>query len=246
MTGDRTRALRASRRKQGFTLVEALVGVALMGVVLAMLGTITARWLPTWNIGFGRLQRAEHVGLAVDRIAADLVSAEFVALDPKSQRATFDGTSSSVILVRSALGPNAVEGLEIIRIAEEEDANGIALVRSRAPFALLGTGDGDVAALAFTDKVTLLRPPFRVAFAFADTTLAWKDLWRGAPTLPSAVRIAVEDRSKAKGVFVSVIAALHMSAAAACTRAGSAWNCVEELARTGAVRTEANASEKER
>lgn len=246
MMRDQTRGRRSRRGTRGFTLVEALVAVALMGLVLAMLGTVTARWLPNWNLGFARLQRADLVGLAVERIGADLASAEFLSLDRTSQRATFDGTSSSVVLVRSALGPNAVEGIEIIRIAEEPDGDGFVLVRSRAPFTLLGKTDGGLSALAFADKITLLRPPYRASFAFADALLEWRDLWRDAPTLPSAVRITIADASKPKRPSSSMIAFLHTSAAAVCTRASSTWGCVEELARNGSVRVEADAPEQRR
>ncbi len=237
---------RAGRATGGFTLFEALVAVALMGLVLGMLGTVTSSWLPTWNVGFWRLQRADLVGLALERIAADLASAEFVSLDRSSQRATFAGTSSTVVLVRSALGPNAVEGLEIIKIAEEPDQGGFALVRSRAPFALVGKVDGDVSMIAFTDKVTLLRQPFRVTFAFADATLEWRDLWRDVPSLPSAVRVTIADSRKTKGHFSSLIAFPHVNAAAACARAGSAWGCVEELARNGSVRIDTEIPEQRR
>jgi general secretion pathway protein J len=240
MTRDRTRG------SHGFSLVEALVAVALMGLVLAMLGTVTSSWLPTWNRGFSRLQRADLVGLVVEHVAADLAAAEFVSLDRTSQRATFDGTSSSVVLIRSALGPNAVEGVEIVKIAEEPDGDGYILVRSHAPLALHGKADGDLSQIAFADRVTLLRSPYRVSFAFADATLAWRDLWRNAPILPRAVRVTIEDTSRSKGRSTSAIALLHLSAAAACASAASAWGCVEELARNGSVNVETDAPEQKR
>lgn len=240
----RARRSGATRGRRGFTLFEALIAVALMGLVLALLGIVTAQWLPAWNFGLARLQRADLVGLAIERITADLVSAEFLSLDPKSQRATFDGTPSSVLFVRSALGPNAQEGLEIIRFAEEQDGTEFALVRSRAPFALLVGEVADAPSLAFADKVTLLRSPFRVSFAFADDTLEWRELWRNVPTLPSAVRISVEDPGKRGGLFLSAVATLHMNAAAICARASSTSGCVEELAQKGSVQVDPDAQER--
>lgn len=249
-----------ARGIHGFSLFEALVAVALMGLVLAMLGTVTAGWLPTWNFGFSRLQRADLVGLAIERIAADLASAEFISLARTRQSATFDGTASSVVFVRSALGPNAVEGLEIVRIAEQRDGDGFALVRTRAPFALLGQENvgqenfgqanlapegGDSPSIAFTDKVTLLRSPFRAFFAFADANLEWKDLWRDVPVLPSAVRITIEDARK-QGALASLIVSLHMNVAAVCARASSPSGCVDELTRTGSVRVGSDAPEQQR
>jgi general secretion pathway protein J len=62
----------------GFTLIEALVATALMGIVLSALATITAQWQPNWNRGFVRVQRTELAGVALDRITADLSAAEFI------------------------------------------------------------------------------------------------------------------------------------------------------------------------
>jgi general secretion pathway protein J len=244
----------AIREIHGFSLFEALLAIALMGLVLAMLGTVTAQWLPSWNFGFARLQRADVVGLAIERVAADLASAEFISLDRTRQGATFEGTTSSIVLVRSALGPNALDGLEIVKIAEQQVGDGFALVRTRAPLALFGpenTGlqslerDVDAPVIAVADKVTLLRPPYRTSFAFADIKLDWKDSWRGVPVLPRAVRITVEDARK-PGVSTSLVVPLHIDGASVCANAGSPSGCMDELARVGAVRVGNEAKEKQR
>jgi general secretion pathway protein J len=229
------RGLRRVRAMRGFTLLEALVAVALTGLVLGMIGTVTAQWLPAWSLGFARLQRADLVALAAERMAADLASAEFVSLDPKSQRASFDGTPTAVAFVRSRLGPNAEKGLEIIKIAEEEEAKGSVVVRSRAPFALIGQASGGSGATAFTDRIALLRHPYRVTFAFADATKLWRGVWRDMSVLPTAVRISIVDESKSRAPFLSTVALLHVSIAAVCSRTPSAFGCLEELTRNGTV-----------
>ena len=105
------------RATAGFTLIEALLATALMGAILAALATITAQWLPNWNRGFARVQRAEHLSLGLERLVADLAAAEFVAAGRELPQPVFDGTELAVTFVRSALGPNARPGLEIVRIA---------------------------------------------------------------------------------------------------------------------------------
>ena len=106
---------RAQRAAQiaGFTLVEALVALLLMGVIMAALATITAQWLPSWNRGFARVQNAEHLSLVLDRLAGDLAAAEFVTLNRRSPRALFEGAELGVMFVRSAIGPNARGGLDV-------------------------------------------------------------------------------------------------------------------------------------
>ena len=54
----------------GFTLIETLVALALMGLVLSALANLTAQWLPNWNRGFERIQRSELIGIALQRIGA--------------------------------------------------------------------------------------------------------------------------------------------------------------------------------
>src|SRR5262245_54490279 len=105
-----------SRTNSGFTLLEALVAIALMGVILAALASITSQWLPNWNRGIARAQRAELVRLALDRLVADLGASEFISPNRDSNAPLFDGTEYSVTLVRSAIGPNTRPGLEIVRI----------------------------------------------------------------------------------------------------------------------------------
>src|SRR5262245_66141346 len=87
----------------GFTLLEALVAIALMGVILAALASITSQWLPNWNRGIARAQRADLVRLALDRLVADLGSSEFISPNRDSNAPLFDGTEYSVTLVRSAV-----------------------------------------------------------------------------------------------------------------------------------------------
>src|SRR5580704_797230 len=102
----------------GFTLVEALVALVLMGMVMTALSTITSRWLKNWDHGFARAEHSELVSIALDRLIADLGAAEFVTANRKSKVPVFDGTSSRVTLVRSAFGPNSGPGLEVVRIEE--------------------------------------------------------------------------------------------------------------------------------
>src|SRR4030095_5674917 len=58
---------RASDLTGGFTLLEAVIALALMGIILGALATISSQWLPNWNRGIGRLQREEQLALALER-----------------------------------------------------------------------------------------------------------------------------------------------------------------------------------
>src|ERR1700675_4714951 len=146
----------------GFTLIERLVALALTGVVLSALATITSQWLPNWNRGMDRVQRSESLALALQRIAADLAAAEYVPANREQRRPLFDGSELSVMFVRTAFGPDARPGLEVVRIGETTDRQEFVTVRSRAPFAPLQPATSPSEQLRFGDPVVLLRVPFRL------------------------------------------------------------------------------------
>jgi general secretion pathway protein J len=205
----------------GFTLLEALIATTLMAMVLAAIGAITAQWLPSWNRGFMRVQRSELFAVALDRLAADLSASEFVTPNRESKLPIFEGTPSAVTLVRSAVGPNTQRGLEVVRIAESTDRQGIALVRTRTAFAPFGLGEVAADQLNFTDPVVLLRAPFRVSFSYSPGDGSWSDTWHNAGQLPSVVRFLVRDLTTGRTLAVSSATMIHVELPADCAGGGS-------------------------
>jgi general secretion pathway protein J len=202
----------------GFTLIETLVAVALMGVVLAAIGVITAQWLPNWSHGFTRIQRSELVSVALDRIVADLSAAEFIM--PKgTKQPLFSGSELGVTFVRTAYGPNARHGLEIVRIAETADRQGLALARSTTPFA------PSAAALNFANPVVLLRAPYRVSFTYGGRDGLWKNVWQNEAELPMIIRLTVRDAVTERALAVSTAAVVHVELPASCVRPSNKPEC---------------------
>jgi len=194
--------------QSGFTLIETLAAMALMGLIMSVLVAITSQWLPNWNRGLDRIQRSESISVALDRISADIAASEFIRMDGKTKTVLFDGSESAVTLSRTALGPNASGGLELVRIAESGDRGGEALTRTRAAFA------PEAAAPNFVEPVVLLRTPYRVSFSYAGTDRVWKPTWRDAESLPSAVLLTVHDTVSGRTLPISRIAVIHVSAPA--------------------------------
>jgi general secretion pathway protein J len=208
----------------GFTLFEALVALILMGMILSALGAITAQWLPGWNRGFVRVQHSELFKVALDRLAADLSAAEFVTPNRGTKLPVFEGSPSGVTLVRSAIGPNTETGLEVVRITESSDRQGIALVRTRTRFTPFGFGDISASQLIFTDPVVLFRAPFRVSFSYSSGNGAWQDAWQNMSQLPAAVRFLVRDQTIGQTLAISSAAMAHVEVSVDCVDA-SAQSC---------------------
>jgi general secretion pathway protein J len=204
--------------ERGFTLIETIVALALMGLVLSALASITAQWLPNWNRGVDRIQRSEVMGIALQRIAADLAAAEYVPANRESRRPLFDGSELSVMFVRTSLGPNAGPGLDVVRVGETTDRREFVTVRSRARFTPLPPGSSLSEQMHFGDPVVLLRAPYRLSFAYAGQDRIWKSTWRGSDKLPVMIRLTVRDAASERVHSVSTVAPVHVQVPSGCAR----------------------------
>jgi general secretion pathway protein J len=206
----------------GFTLIEVLLATLLMTVILAALATVTSQWLPNWNRGMVRVQRAERLAIGLDRIVADLSVATMIPINGNAKTPLFEGSELAVTFVRTAVGPNARPGLEILRFIEKADDQGLAMVRERAAFTPMPPD----AQIRFADQVVLIRAPFRVTFSYAGPDQVWQPNWRGQMQLPDMVRITVRDGGTGQVLAVPSAAIVHVSAWAQCARAKNPQACL--------------------
>jgi general secretion pathway protein J len=204
----------ARRDEQGFTLIEALVALALTGLVLSALATLTAQWLPNWNRGIDRIQRSEVLGIAMQRIAADLAAAEYVPASGDKKKPLFEGSALSVTFVRTALGPNVGIGLDVVRIGETSDSGQFATVRSRAPFAPLPSGVSPSEQIHVSDPVVLLRSPLRLSLSYAGPDRVFQDVWHDMDKLPALIMLTVREAGSGRVLAVSTVTTVHVDAAA--------------------------------
>jgi general secretion pathway protein J len=200
--------------EEGFTLIEALVALALTGLVLSMLGTITAQWLPNWNRGVDRIQQSELIGMAMQRIAADLSATEYVPANRDQRKPLFDGSALSVTFVRTAFGPNVGVGLDVVRIGETVDQGSLVTVRSRAPFGPLPSGVSLSEQISVSDPVVLLRAPLRLSLAYAGPDRVFRDSWHDMDRLPATIMLTVRDAASERVLSVSTATPVHVDAPA--------------------------------
>jgi general secretion pathway protein J len=206
------RKLRADATKgiEGFTLLETLIALLLLGLVASMLASVTAEWLPNWKRGLVRARLSEKAAIALDRLVTDLSAAQYVSLTRQGGAPLFDGDEQSVTFLRSAIGPNGSRGLEIIRIAEITDDIGPALVRMRSPFKPYDNADFSIRQIPFAEPVVLLRAPLHITFGFANSEGKWQKTWRNAGTLPTVVRFLVRDDNADRTALISTAARINV------------------------------------
>ena len=156
---------------------------------------------------------------------ADVAAAQFISPNAAVKRPVFDGTELSVILVRSAVGPNAQPGLEYVRFAEIASERGPVLVRASAPFVpvepdasvdprdeVLRAGRAGAAAVP------------RAASPIRGRTASGSRPGRPPTELPSAIRVTVRNAVSGEVLTVSSAVKVHVTAPALCANA-QAQNC---------------------
>jgi general secretion pathway protein J len=197
------------RGEGGFTLIEALVALALTGLVLSALANLTAQWLPNWNRGLDRIQRSEMVGITLQRLADDLADALPVPASASDMGPFFSGSEQSITFVRTALGPNAGPELDVVHLGETNDKAGLATVRSRTQFRPMPPNASASNQFHFREPVVLLRSPYRLTFAYAgDDDEEWQSSWRDPSKLPSRIKLTVRDSSNGRGI--STVTSIHV------------------------------------
>ena len=217
--------MKRRRAIAGFTLVEALLATALMGAILAAIGTVTAQWLPNWNRGFLRVQGTETLAVGLERIIADLAAAEFVTTGAGIRQPIFDGTELSVTFLRTAIGPNTRPGLEVVRIMETAGEKGLMTVRTHARFLPMGR-DGREVQPPPANPVILIRAPYRVTFAYAGLDRVWRPVWRGEGELPAAIRVQLRDAATDRTLSVSTATLVRANMPADCVFAEVIADCL--------------------
>jgi general secretion pathway protein J len=198
----------------GFSLIEAMATLALTAAIILALSSVVGEWLPNWRRGFVDLQRADLLGVGLERLVDDLSAAEYVTRSAGAPAPLFEGDASSVTFVRSAIGPDAYPHLEIVHLAEVKEDRGLAMVRTRARFAPTAPAASGAPAqpIAFGDPVTLIRAPFHITFAYAGSDRLWLPSWKGRDQLPEAVRISVRDTIANRLLAASTVARVRVTA----------------------------------
>src|ERR1700692_1486289 len=118
----------------GFSLIEAMAALALTAIIIMALSSVAGQWLPNWRRGLVNLQRADLRVVGLEGGVDGLSAGGYVTPSARPPAPLFEGDGSSVVFVRSAIGPDAYPHLEIVRLAEIKEDRGLAMVRPQTRF----------------------------------------------------------------------------------------------------------------
>lgn len=210
----------------GFSLVEGLAALALTGLTMAGVASLTAQWIPGWNRGVHKVQQADLFGVALERIVSDISAAQFITPEASSNAPFFDGAANALTFVRPSLNPSELPGLEVVRFKPFADERGAGLLRQRARFTPLPPSVTPGAELAFTESVVVLRTDAAFSFSYAGRDGVWRQRWADSKALPRRVRIDVVDRAAGAVLPVSTTALVRVNVPPRCAVATSYRQCI--------------------
>jgi prepilin-type N-terminal cleavage/methylation domain-containing protein len=214
---------------RGFTLIEALAALAIVSAVLMATAALIHNVAFNFDRGTERADNAEHLLLAVERLAGDFGSVRPVrqAASGASAAVDFIGGPAQIRFVAAggvAAGP---QGEEVIGLAVEDNDGTSRLIRRRATW--LGP-QTPFESLALRDPVPLIEGRVDIGFAFArvgaDGAVTWSETWNAQPLLPRWVRLSVRDRASGAELIPGAEFPLHADAPFDCALPGSQAACL--------------------
>ena len=97
----------------GFSLIEAMATLALTATIILALSSVAGQWLPNWRRGFVDLQRADLLGVGLERLVDDVSAAEYVTRS--------GGATDAVVRRRRLVGDVRSIGYRSGRLSSSRD-----------------------------------------------------------------------------------------------------------------------------
>jgi prepilin-type N-terminal cleavage/methylation domain-containing protein len=225
--------------RNGFTLMEVLAALAIAFVIIIATTGLIHNVAREFDRGTRGVNEAEHLMLAVERLAQDFASARFVVWTTGSGPAVaFAATRSNVVFVGNAGVMAGPQGVEVVSLTIEPDGDATRLVRRRAPWTGSRMHAEDAAP---RDEVVLIEGNVDIAFVFArilqNGALEWSENWVDKTALPRFVRLILRDRETGHDLLGETDFVVRADAPAVCGRADATPSCLTQALQATATRT---------
>lgn len=199
----------AASSRAGFGLIEAIVALAVAGLVLAAVTELAGRTLRGWNRGFSTVAAIERTDIALGRLGRDLAGLVPMRLATADDPAIlFAGDERAMAFTAHTPLDRTDDGLAIVEYAVEATGGTTALVRRLRRGREVGLRDGD--------RIVLLAGRLDLAFAYRDQSGQRVSRWAKQGEVPRGVVVTLVGTREGGGLPVEVMLPIPVAISVSC------------------------------
>lgn len=201
--------MRGRRRQAGFTLLELLVAMTVLGVLTGLLASGLGFGARVWERERGQLDMSAEMQLVQDVLRRMLAQAMPLSAPPEdggTQEASFVGRENAIEFLGPPPAQSLAGGIYAYRLATEPATGGERLILewrikppqpSRARLRVTNAEPAEQEKLQARHEIVLLDHLGGAKFAFYGPPEdggkpTWRNDWQNATTLPQLVRVHVD------------------------------------------------------
>ena len=202
---------RCGNREAGFTLIEVLIGVALLAMLATLIASGTRLAGRAWNSAERQTAEIDDMDAVQGLLRRTIARARpsFAGADPADITVAFSGEPDTLSLVSAQ--PGTQDNGPWVRERFFLTGTG----KARALFMSWSTGSASVAEAKLLDHVATIRFAYFGAPHPGEPSV-WLDQWTDRDRLPELVRVAVERDGSSFAAWPELVVATRITGNAGC------------------------------
>ncbi len=186
-----------NRRQQGFTLLEILIGISLLGVMMVMLFSSIRMGARVWDAGETRVSEFDQILIIQNFLRDQLVRARpvFDDFSDEENEFAFNGTANSLRFVSMLPASAGRGGLHLYELLIEENNGEKNLILKLKPFYPIFDEEEskieDIRLLNRVDTIELSYFGVDPEFSTNDDEGEWHDEWKEQDQMPQLVKLII-------------------------------------------------------